>query len=87
MNAIHQPFPIQTDPAKMSGVPTIRDQRMPVEYLFRYGVPEFKQAFPHVSDDDIEAVITATVGLLEEHCRELNRQHGVPTSRRERTRR
>ena len=68
MNAIPQPFPVQTDPDKLSGTPTVGGRRLPVEYLFRYGVGEFRLAFPDVPVEEIDAVIDATVALLEDHC-------------------
>ena len=77
MNANQQPFPIEINPREMGGVPTIGSLRLPVEYLFRHGVNEFKLGYPDVTDEEIEAVIDATVGLLEEHCRQLNAERDI----------
>ena len=74
-----QSFPIQCDPKKMSGEPTIGAKRLPVEFLFRYGVDDFQRNYPHVTDEEIDAVIAATVDLLKSHWRQCGTKEHLST--------
>ena len=66
-------FVIEVDPAKMSGEPCLGSSRLPVECLFRFGIVGFKENYPDVTDEEIEAVLAETNMALKEHCRQQMR--------------
>ena len=73
-------FVIEVDPAKMSGEPCLGSSRLPVECLFRFGIVGFKENYPHVTDEEIEAVLAETNMALKEHCRRQMRERDRPRS-------
>ena len=63
-------FIIEVDPAKMLGEPCLGSSRLPVECLFRFWIVGFKENYPDVTDEEIEAVLAETNMALKEHCRQ-----------------
>ena len=63
--------PITINPERLGGTPTIAGTRLPVVALIDYlnderSIKNFKEDFPGVPDDDIQAVIQLIRDALEE---------------------